>query len=51
MLRDGRAGKPKTTNMMRALAVRVALSVLLLLCILGAYWLGWIVPTGVPLGR
>jgi hypothetical protein len=51
MLRDGRAGKPKTTNMMRALAVRVALSVLLLLCILGAYWLGWISPTGVPLGR
>jgi hypothetical protein len=51
MLRDGRAGKPKTTNMMRALAVRVALSVLLLVCILGAYWLGWIAPTGVPLGR
>jgi hypothetical protein len=51
MMRDGRAGKPKTANMMRALAVRVALSVLLLVCILGAYWLGWIAPTGVPLGR
>jgi len=29
MLRDGRDGKPKTGNMMRALAVRVALSVAL----------------------
>ena len=51
MLRDGRDGKPKTGNMMRALAVRVALSVLLFVCILLAYWAGWIQPTGVPLGR
>jgi CHASE2 domain-containing sensor protein len=51
MMRDGRNGKPKTGNMMRALAVRVALSVLLFVCILLAYWAGWIQPTGVPLGR
>jgi CHASE2 domain-containing sensor protein len=51
MMRDGRDGKPKTGNMMRALAVRVALSVLLFVCILLAYWAGWIQPTGVPLGR
>jgi hypothetical protein len=51
MLRDGRDGKPKSANMMRALAVRVGLSVLLFLCVLGAYWMGWIQPTGVPLGR
>lgn len=51
MLRDGRDGKTKAGNMMRALALRVALSVLLFLCILGAYWMGWIQPTGVPLGR
>ena len=51
MMRDGRDGKPKTGNMMRALAVRVALSVLLFACILLAYWAGWIQPTGVPLGR
>jgi NADH:ubiquinone oxidoreductase subunit 6 (subunit J) len=51
MLRDGRDGQPKSNNMMRALALRVALSVLLFLCILGAYWMGWIQPTGVPLGR
>ena len=49
MLRDGRDGKPKTGNMMRALALRVALSVLLVACILISYWAGWIQPTGIPL--
>jgi NADH:ubiquinone oxidoreductase subunit 6 (subunit J) len=51
MLRDGRDGKPKSANMMRALAVRVGLSVLLFLCILLSYWAGWIHPTGIPLGK
>ena len=51
MMRDGRDGKPKTSNMMRALAVRVGLSVLLLLCILIAYKMGWIRPTGIPVER
>ena len=51
MMRDGRDGKPKTGNMMRALALRVALSVLLFVCILVSYWLGCIHPTGVPLGK
>ncbi|MBC7954531.1 MAG: twin transmembrane helix small protein [Cytophagales bacterium] len=51
MMRDGRDGKPKTSNMMRALAVRVGLSVLLFLCILFSYWMGWIKPTGIPLGQ
>ncbi len=51
MIRDGRDGKPKTGNMMRALAVRVTLSVLLFACILLAYWAGWIQPTGVPVGK
>lgn len=51
MLRDGRDGKPKAGRMMRALALRVALSVLLFVCILLAYWFGWIHPTGIPLGR
>jgi len=44
-------GKPKKSTMMRALAVRVALSVALFLCILLSYKLGWIQPTGVPVGR
>ena len=51
MLRDGRDGKPKTGNMMRALALRVGLSVLLFACILFSYWAGWIQPTGVPLAK
>lgn len=51
MLRDGRDGKAKSPNMMRALAVRVGLSVMLFVCILLAYWLGWIHPTGIPLGK
>lgn len=51
MMRDGRDGKPKTSNMMRALAVRVGLSILLFLCILLAYKMGWIKPTGIPIER
>jgi hypothetical protein len=51
MLRDGRDGKPKSANMMRALAVRVALSVLLFACILFSHWAGWIQPSGIPLGH
>ena len=51
MMRDGRDGKPKTGNMMRALAVRVGLSVLLFAFILLSYLLGWIQPTGIPLGK
>ena len=51
MMRDGRNGKPKSNNMMKALAVRVGLSVLLFLCILLSYRMGWIHPTGIPVGR
>lgn len=51
LLRDGRDGKPKSGNMMRALAVRVGLSVLLFVCILLSYWAGWLQPTGIPLGK
>ena len=50
MLRDGGDGQPKTGSMMRALALRVTLSVLLLAFILLSYWMGWIKPTGIPLG-
>ncbi len=49
MVKDGRDGKPKTGSMMRALAFRVGLSVLLFLCLIGSYLMGWIKPTGVPL--
>ena len=50
MFRDGNDGKPKAGNMMRALALRVTLSILLVAFILLSYWMGWIKPTGIPLG-
>jgi len=48
MLRDGRDGKPKSGSMARALAFRVGFSVLLFICILIAWKLGYIQPTGLP---
>jgi len=50
MMRDGRDGRPKTSNMARALAFRVGFSVLLFVCILIAWKLGYIHPTGIPAG-
>jgi uncharacterized membrane protein len=52
MLRSGREDDPaKRGRMVRALTVRVAVSVALFLFILISYWLGGIQPTGVPIGR
>lgn len=49
MMRDGRDGKPKTSNMARALAFRVGFSILLFVCILLAWKFGYLRPTGIPL--
>lgn len=51
MLRDTGDDKPKSGNMMRALAVRVGISVALFLLVMLAWAMGWIHPSGVPLGR
>ena len=51
MMRDGQNGKAKTSNMARALAFRVGFSVLLFVCILIAWKLGYIQPTGIPVGK
>jgi hypothetical protein len=51
MMRRGRPGRERSDAMMRALAVRVGISIVLFAFILLSYWLGWIRPTGVPLGR
>lgn len=51
MLKDGTEGKKKTSNMARALAFRVGFSVLLFICILIAWKLGYIQPTGIATGR
>ena len=46
----GRSGADADKRMARALAVRVALSVTLFLLILLAWSLGWIHPSGIPVG-
>jgi len=51
MMQDGRNGKPKTSNMARALAFRVGFSILLFVCILLAWKFGAIQPTGIPVGK
>ena len=51
MLKDSREGERKTNRMVNALALRVALSVALFLFILLSWQLGWIEPTGLPIGR
>lgn len=38
-------------RMARALALRVALSVGLFLFILLSWWMGWVKPSGIPMGR
>ena len=48
MVNDGRNGKPKSNSMLRALALRVGISVLLFLCLIASYLMGWIQPTGIP---
>lgn len=50
MLKNGDSSK-RGPNMARALAVRVGVSIALFLFILFAYLMGWIQPSGVPLGR
>jgi len=53
MLRGGghHEASNKSKRMARALAMRVGLSVLLFLCILGSWKMGWIHPTGIAPGR
>ncbi|HEY2257459.1 MAG TPA: twin transmembrane helix small protein [Variovorax sp.] len=51
MLKDGREGRVKSGGMARALTVRIALSVILFLCILAAWKLGYIQPGGLPVGK
>lgn len=51
MLQDGRNGTAKTNHMARALAFRVGFSLLLFVCVLIAWKLGYIHPTGIPAGK
>jgi hypothetical protein len=52
MLRKGQDGSGNSRNkhMARALALRVGLSVALFLFILLSWYMGWVRPTGIPVG-
>jgi hypothetical protein len=49
MMRTGKDDKAKGDNMARALAFPIGLSVLLFICLLVSWKMGWIQPTGIPL--
>jgi hypothetical protein len=51
MMRGGKDDKARGDRMARALAFRIGLSVLLFICILIAWKLGYIKPTGIPLSQ
>jgi hypothetical protein len=51
MMRGGKDDKAKGDRMARALAFRIGFSILLFVCILVAYKLGYIHPTGIPLSK
>ena len=50
MLKKGHSEDKRGKQMARALALRVALSVLLFLFILLSWRMGWVRPTGIPIG-
>ena len=50
MLRKGGDQRARDTRMARALALRVGLSIALFLFVLLSWYLGWIKPTGLPMG-
>ncbi len=51
MMRNGNNDALKGNRMARALAVRVGLSISLFVCLLAAWQLGYIQPTGLPATR
>lgn len=48
---DETGAPPRKNHMARALAFRVGFSVLLFVVVLISYKLGWIQPTGLPMGH
>ena len=49
MMRGSKDDAKKSNNMVKALALRVGLSIVLFVCILIAWKLGFVQPTGIPL--
>jgi len=50
MLRKGGQTESRDARMARALAVRVGLSIALFIFILLSWYMGWIKPSGLPMG-
>ena len=51
MMKNDGNGRSRNSRMARALAMRVGISILLFVCILLAWKLGYIHPTGIPSGQ
>jgi cytochrome bd-type quinol oxidase subunit 2 len=51
MMKNDASGQARSRNMLRALAMRVGISILLFICILLAWKLGYIHPSGIPAGQ
>jgi hypothetical protein len=47
---DSEHPSPRKGNMAKALAFRVGFSILLFVCVLVAWKMGWVQPTGIPAG-
>jgi hypothetical protein len=47
----GGSDQPRKGSMARALAFRVGFSILLFACMLLAWTMGWVEPTGIPAGH
>ena len=51
MMRNGRSGKTQSGQMVKALGLRVGISIVLFICILIGWHLGYIQPTGIAPGQ
>ncbi len=51
MMRGSKDDKQQSNNMFRALAWRVGVSIFLFICVLIAWKLGYVQPTGIPAGQ
>ena len=51
MMRNGRSGQTKSGHMVKALGLRVGVSIVLFICILIGWHFGYIQPTGIAAGQ
>jgi formate hydrogenlyase subunit 3/multisubunit Na+/H+ antiporter MnhD subunit len=51
MMRNGRSSKTQSGRMVKALGLRVGISIALFICILMGWYLGYIQPTGIAPGQ